>query len=558
MGSRRSIGRYALIVFPLLILVVVGVVFQTRGRKVEPPKRREPAQTRPLIALILRCPGPTVSRGGEWRTKQVKVEKPIPDGSATGIESELVFPGEGDVPGIRAFGGDVQVAITHPRHADLKILVRALSRDGDDPLATLVLWDGPASSRGMTRSEADHLEANPIVRIDSLLTTPGATRWRLNVTDATEGSSGTLDTWQLKFVVARVPFEHEPSYYRQLLFGDQGSRDPIRLPNVVDYFREVSRDKFTFRKAGVHGPVAWEGWDGSSKAEKCAAAVRLLEMQGVDLRPFDANHDGLIDVFELTVVVFHNERDVGIGWASTDPNGTMLERSGLRAAPGVCFVPHRVDFETLTHEVSHALTNKVFDLYGVNAGRSSGLTLMSETLGNPADDKKSLYFDVWHRVKLGWIAGTFSPDEKYESDQIELGSEMNVDAEGIQPSPLLIRKPGSDGCEYYLFEYRDGWSYDNGVGDQGVVAWHVREDRNGNPFVPEGEPSIPGDSIFAVGPDSARGARRAWKPSDGSFRLHWSDGTLLPQSFRVEALRSGTHSAVLKFSSKTGSDSARP
>ena len=77
--------------------------------------------------------------------------------------------------------------------------------------------------------------------------------------------------------MARFPFVHDQDYYRRLLFGDGHTRDPLRAPNAADYFREVSRDKATYTDAGICGPVLWEGWDGSSDPEQCAAAVRLLK-----------------------------------------------------------------------------------------------------------------------------------------------------------------------------------------------------------------------------------------------------------------------------------------
>ncbi len=113
---------------------------------------------------------------------------------------------------------------------------------------------------------------------------------------------------------------------------------------------------------------------------------------------------------------------------------------------------------------------------------------------------------------------------------------------------MIVRKPGGDGLEYYLFEFRDGSGYDNGVGDRGIVAWHVREDGKGDPFVGEGGDNTPGHAIYAVSPDAARGGQRAWKVSDGHFRLRWADGSLLPATSWVEALSIEKGSALLRWS----------
>ena len=89
-----------------------------------------------------------------------------------------------------------------------------------------------------------------------------------------------------------------------------------------------------------------------------------------------------------------------------------------------------------------------------------------------------------------------------------------------------------------MFEYRSGCGYDNGVADHGIVAWHCREDSRGGPFIGEGAES-PAHSIYVVSPGAPRGGSRAWKPSDGPFRLHWADGSPLPCSYRVETISPG-------------------
>jgi M6 family metalloprotease-like protein len=392
--------------------------------------------------------------------------------------------------------------------------------------------------------------------LDSLLRISGATRLRLTITSRSTRPVGRFRDWDVRVRIGRSKFAHDRPYYRQLLFGG-GPGEPLRGPNVADYYREVSWNQFTYKDAGSYGPVTWEGWDASSKTQKCVAVARLLETQGFDFRPFDTNHDGVVDLSELTVLVIHNDGTAGYGWMPSDPDGTMLEGSRLRAAPGIAFVPHRVDFETLTHELAHALSNRVVDLYGANEGLSSGLTLMGNTLNNPPDDRTSLYLDAWHRARLGWISRAFSPGDHEETGSIELGSDRLAESRGEASYLFLIRRSGGDGSESYLFEYRDGSGYDNGVGDRGIVAWHVREDGKGNPSAGAGD-DIPGHAIYAVGPDAARGARRAWKPSDGRFRLRWSDGSLLPQKFWVEASSAERGSALLEWRTAGGTNDPSP
>jgi M6 family metalloprotease-like protein len=538
-----------------MIAFVAGICLSVATRaKPRPDTLAKKVETRPVLTLLLPGPGPTVAPGKEWRDEVVKVDKPIPDGSAEGIESEILFKENAEGTPATIIGGDVRVWITHPRHADLKIVVTAYGKnDRTKVLATEVLWDGPSIARGLSIADADKLEANPATRVNALLSVPGARRWRLNVSDMSKRSSGQLHEWELKFRVGRVPFAHDQAYYRRLLHGGDGLRDPRKVPNVADYYREVSDGKFTISDPGSHGPLTWEGWDSASEQERCAAASRLLEDQGVEFRRFDTNHDGIVSVYELTILVIHNDREVGVGRMATDANGTVLPKSGLRAAPGIVFVPHRVDFESLTHELSHALSPRIHDLYG-ELGNSAGLTLMSATLGNPADDKKSLYLDAWHRVRIGWITKGFAPGPGGAGGAIELASTVTARERGVAPAVLLIRRLDIKGSESFIFEYRDGSGYDNGVGDRGIVAWHASEDEGDKPAPPKDGSAEAGNAVYAVGPDLAKGARQAWKPSNGKFRLHWADGTMLSQVFWVEAAPTGEGSAILKWNAAQKSD----
>jgi hypothetical protein len=81
----------------------------------------------------------------------------------------------------------------------------------------------------------------------------------------------------------------------------------------------------------------------------------------------------------------------------------------------------------------------------------------------------------------------------------------------------------------------------------GIVAWHVRVNAQGAPSADESD-DVPGHAVYAVGPDARRGAQPAWKPSDGTFRLHWADGSPLLATNWVEPSAPGSHGAVPRWS----------
>ena len=140
MGLGRSKLRLALIVVSLGLLFIVGAVLAIRGRKAA-----KPGYARPLVTLLLKCPGPTAPKDEQYRNVIVEVDKPIPDGPAPGLESDLVLA---DRANEVIFGLGLNLAMNHPRTAEVKIAISAVSPDGKEILKTQVLWVGPDAERG--------------------------------------------------------------------------------------------------------------------------------------------------------------------------------------------------------------------------------------------------------------------------------------------------------------------------------------------------------------------------------------------------------------------------
>ncbi len=331
--------RHALIVAVIGFADVVATGGTGQAGAVEPTGGSTDGTTRPLVTLLLKCPGPTAPLDKLFRTAEVEVEQPIPDAPASGLQSDLVLGDGSQEPGSRIYGIEVtRLALTHPRFVELTITVSALSRDGKTVLKSEVVWDGPAQASGKSASDASRKVWLGRLTPNSLLTVRGCGRWRMTVTDTSPGNVGTLKTWGLTLRTARFPFAHDAAQYRRLLFGDGVENDPLVAPNVADYFREVSRDKFTYRDAGIYGPVVWEGWDGSSDVEQRAAAVHLLEAHGFDFRRFDADGNGIVTIDDLTVLVIHNDGDAREGVTRVEPGGTALKRTQLRVQSAVVFI----------------------------------------------------------------------------------------------------------------------------------------------------------------------------------------------------------------------------
>ena len=287
-------------------------------------------------------------------------------------------------------------------------------------------------------------------------------RFRLNVADLFPNNQGTLQGWSLGRRVAVYPFAHAPDYYQSLLFGTMTEpRRPPGAPNVADYFGAVSRGEFTFSNAGVL--VRPRGAIGSAARtpSRSTTWLRCSRRRASTSAPSTATTT-VVDSSELAIVDFSNGDPVKSTGKNRIPNPPSRPqcsptKSGVRVCAKVAFLSQQVNFETLSHEISHSLST--LDLYG-NAGDcySQTLTLMSCTLNEQlADHMESLYLDPWHRIRLGWIAPI-----ALSLGAMELGDDTWVGFYGQRSRPARVRK-ANDPHEYFLFEYRGRRGYDDDV-----------------------------------------------------------------------------------------------
>lgn len=92
MSPGRSKLRGALHVVSLGVLGVVGAGFAICASTFEPTKRSKPEYVRPLVTLLLKCPGPTAPGDKQFRWVMVEVDKPIPDGPAPAWKATWCWP----------------------------------------------------------------------------------------------------------------------------------------------------------------------------------------------------------------------------------------------------------------------------------------------------------------------------------------------------------------------------------------------------------------------------------------------------------------------------------
>lgn len=561
---------------------------------------------RPVVTLLTQLPGPTAAKAAQWTSTDLAVSGAIPDNWTPGLSSDITANDISAGACSALLGVSVHINVTHPRAAELMASISTISSSGST-LLTIPLFDGPSQAAGKSAADIAKISFPADYDVTALVKGSVCNHFRINVTDLAAKNTGTIDSWTLKRRTAWFPFAHDKNYYERLLFGLTASEsagklvsanstlqlqsgnvasasttsstwlpilNPIRIPihvpipiptpvptpvvkmvpNVRDYFVEESRNNLRIVDAGVYGPVTYSAFDPlESDSKHITDVVYLLEDAGFNFAAYDANHDGAITDDELEIIAIDNGSD--LGGANRGNGCTTLRRSSLRVCSRQAFISQQVDFETLTHELSHSLGT--IDLYGAwnQECYSLGLTDMSCTLIFPPDAKQTVYHDPWHRYKLGWIT-PYDPGI-FGTGSFELGDETWADFYGNKSRPAILRNPKAGSNEYYLFEYRSGRGYDANVGltdgngtyantGWGIVAWHVKEDGSGNVF--NSATDAAGHHIYAVGPDNPVGGSQAWRPESGHFILRWEDGTNVPLSFYVEQPSNSANSQILHWS----------
>ncbi len=194
-------------------------------------------------------------------------------------------------------------------------------------------------------------------------------------------------------------------------------------------------------------PGAFYSW--SQFRDTIAALVK----QQIDVRDYDINRDGVLDISWVIVSSGDSPIEYAIGGASKN-GGVNMFMDG-QASQSVVF-KHTGNF---THEVGHLLG--IQDMYGTY-GTLSTLTLMSFPWPLPPPG-----FSAYEKVLLGWV-----------KPQVVADTSRDLWLPAAEESPAAVKVPTSRDYEYFLIEYRkrpsSGYASDD-VRYDGLAIYHVLE-----------------------------------------------------------------------------------
>ena len=274
----------------------------------------------------------------------------------------------------------------------------------------------------------------------------------------------------------------DPRTRFQNLLNQPGYSDYQATGSVLDYFQENSHRRFT-PVFDVFGPVelphemAYYG-GGKGTNEKAVQAVvdgaKLLDSQ-IDFSNYDSDSDGVVDML-LMYFAGYSEAEGGPEnaiwphqyyvnvYKNVQLDGKLLSRyfctAELRGNKGntLCSIG------ATCHEFSHALgLPDFYDTDNEENGQSSGLyffSLMSHGCYND-NARTPPFLNAEERVMLGWM----------DADEIKELPDGVISFTSVSENVAYKSLTDTEG-EYYLYECRDGYSWDTPL-PAGMLAYHV-------------------------------------------------------------------------------------
>jgi hypothetical protein len=334
-------------------------------------------------------------------------------------------------------------------------------------------------------------------------------------------------------------------YYEDTTFGPStipGQLDRFE-PNVVGYFREVSRGKFGWTKAGLIGPLT-APIKGKPADEIVRLALSASAREGrFDFRPFDADHDGRLSSAEIGVLVITGPE--AAGWQVRDfaaaERNIAIANQNLAFAGRVTVIDENAGFATVIRALLRMIApDSVF--IGGWPQKCFALNNSLSPMAAASAARQIVHLDPWHKMLLGWIEprvyavgapGTAKLVAQHVGDYYDPAKPLLTEGPD-RHRPVLLYDGMRGPSDFILLEYRtrSRLGYDQDTGTSGLVIWQVALDGSNRPFMTaadrkncKGETlEIP--SVFVRGArDWTLGASRAYTAGDGPIPLRWIDGT---------------------------------
>lgn len=372
----------------------------------------------------------------------------------------------------------------------------------------------PPSIRVARRLAAGKLAkpiSDPAARLAAITSSPrkGGTGPHQNIV-----ASGTVKNL---VILCQFADQTDGSYTRSasdfnILFNQVGG-DPTLSPggSVRDYFYEVSYNRMILDSTIVgwvtlphpqsyYGAGESGGGTFPQNAQGMVYDALVLVTNSIDFSQFDRDNDGYVDAIDFIHSGYGAEAGAGkhsdliwskmwglpndfvTPWKNASNENVKVNRfhtePALRGSSGNSITTIGV----ICHETGHFFG--LPDLYDTDYS-SSGIgswCLMANHLGGEGSGKYPPHPSAWCKIQLGWVTPTL------------VGPFQGFAPPAVETHGTVYKLPsGAAATEYFLFENRAAYGFDNHLPGNGIAVWHIDEAQtNGNTL--EGYPGMPGGS----------------------------------------------------------------
>jgi M6 family metalloprotease-like protein len=317
-------------------------------------------------------------------------------------------------------------------------------------------------------------------------------------------------------------------------------------PNVLGLFRENSRGRFAWTKAGVvRDTFPYPITEARPGDEARGDAIEAAVAAGFDFAAHDANGDGRVRPEELGIVLI-NATPPGDGFGGqagpTDP--PVIDGNGVAIEQFIGGMNDRLGglVDGIAHELGHTLGT--IDIYG-----SDCLSNLLSLYSCGSTSNVPVHFDPWHKMRLGWLE-----PELVAIPDADVCASLAPQYLGIPDSKvLLLYDPARPLNEFFLVEYRERGGYDAPADAPGVAVWQVITNSTSD-FDLRIVEGVTGTDLkdaanWVLGsppdtslPGTYRGQSTLWRPEHGVFPaadaagivpITWFDGSDVGVRFKL-------------------------
>ncbi len=352
-----------------------------------------------------------------------------------------------------------------PPHPDLVKRIRS----GDKSVPYYMAHLGEMHEKGISTGERAAIRPSVIMK---------------SAGDQTPGFAGDFRILALLVEFSDHPAATAPVFYDNLVFGEE-------YPSVRDYYQEVSYGQIDLVTVNVPSSLNWltppetyayyvngQNGTGSYPTNSQKMVEDLVDQIDpvVDFSDYDNDGDGYVDV----IIVIHS----GSGAEYTGSDDDMWSHKwgiNARQKDGVYIQDFTVQPEywlssgdmtigVYAHELGHAFgLPDLYDIDYTSYGIGDwGIMSFGSWLGPHNRGGCPAHFCAWSKTQIGVV-----------EPAVLTANSSNHAITNVEDSPEILRlwNSGNIDSEYFLVENRRKIGYDSYLPGEGLLIWHIDDDK---------------------------------------------------------------------------------